>query len=97
VRFPEVFVKTACRHQTTTLQGRAVRNSTATMEMTEQRRSERKRNQTDFLGATETRGGTDRDRRSERRAHEAAVAAAYEPLVGLKQLGEVEGGEGNEC
>jgi hypothetical protein len=52
----------------------------------EQRRSERKRTQTEFFAATETLGGTDRDPRSERRAREAAVASAYEPLRGLKQL-----------
>ncbi len=58
----------------------------------EQRRSERKRTQTDFLGATETLRGGRRGTAGTSRA--AAIAAAYEPLAGLKQLGEVEGGEG---
>ncbi len=57
------------------------------------RRSDRKRTQTEFLGATEA--GRDRDKESvlaARRAHDAAVASAYEPMGGLKQLGEVGGG-----
>jgi hypothetical protein len=56
------------------------------------RRSQRKRTQTDFVGATEVER-TGRDQLSERRAREAAVASAYEPLVGLKRLGGG-GGEG---
>ncbi len=69
------------------------------MEMTKPRRSDRKRNQTDFLGATETvaqdAGRTQAVRGIARRARAAAIAAAYEPLGGLVQLGEVEGGEGS--
>jgi hypothetical protein len=63
------------------------------------RRSERKRNQTDFLEATETRRDARRSGRGDEaqakasRAHEAAVGNAYEPLGGLVQLGAV-GGEG---
>jgi hypothetical protein len=58
------------------------------------RRSDRKRTQTQFLWATETLGGAGRDHAAERRAREAAVASAYEPLVGLKQLGAAGGGKG---
>jgi hypothetical protein len=69
------------------------------MEMTEQRRSDRKRNQTDFLGATEAvakdAGKTKESQLSACRAREAAIASAYEPLVGLVQLGEAGGGEGS--
>jgi hypothetical protein len=63
------------------------------------RRSERKRTQTDFLGATETlrdarrSGRRDEAQAKASRAHEAAVGNAYEPLGGLVQLGAV-GGEG---
>jgi hypothetical protein len=57
------------------------------------RRSDRKRTQPQFTGATETLGRQVRDQPAERRAREAAIASAYEPLVGLVQLGEV-GGEG---
>jgi hypothetical protein len=60
------------------------------------RRSDRKRTQTQFLEAKKTRGGAGRTTESvlaARRAHDAAVASAYEPMGGLKQLGEV-GGEG---
>ncbi len=70
----------------------------ATIEMAEPRRSDRKRNQTDFLGAGETLGRSGRTKESELsacRAHEAAVANAYERLAGLKQLGEAWGGEGS--
>jgi hypothetical protein len=65
------------------------------------RRSERKRTQTDFLGATETlRDGKEPGRRAAAqakasRARAAAIAAAYEPLGGLVQLGEAGGGEGS--
>jgi hypothetical protein len=58
------------------------------------RRSERKRNQTDFLGATETLRDARRERPATSRARAAAIAAAYEPLGGLQQLGEAGGGEG---
>jgi hypothetical protein len=63
-----------------------------TFDMSEPRRSDRKRTQTQFQGATETLGGG-RDQRSERRARAATVAKAYEPLGGLVQLGEA-GGDG---
>ncbi len=64
--------------------------------MSELRRSDRKRRQTDFLEGTETgRRQTKESALSARRARAAAIAAAYEPLVGLVQLGEVEGGEGS--
>ncbi len=63
------------------------------------RRSDRKRTQTQFQGATETvardAGRTRAVQGKARKAREAAVASAYEPLVGLKQLGEVGGGEGS--
>jgi hypothetical protein len=65
------------------------------------RRSERKRTATDFLGAAETRrdargGGRSAAAQAKAsRARAAAVGNAYEPLVGLVQLGEVEGGEGS--
>jgi hypothetical protein len=50
---------------------------------------------TDFLGGTEAgRDKTKQSQLSARLAREAAIASAYEPLVGLKQLGEVEGGGG---
>jgi hypothetical protein len=65
-----------------------------TLDMAELRRSERKRSQTQFFEATETRGGTDRDRLSGALAREAAVASAYEPLVGLVQLGAARGASG---
>jgi hypothetical protein len=59
------------------------------------RRSDRKRTQTQFLGATEApRSQTKESQLSACRAREAAVASAYEPLGGLVQLGEVGGGEG---
>jgi hypothetical protein len=61
------------------------------------RRSDRKRTQTQFLEATETRGGAGRTTESAlsaRRARAAAIASAYEPLGGLVQLGEAGGGEG---
>jgi hypothetical protein len=67
--------------------------------MSDLRRSERKRTQTQFQAATEVRkkGGPLRTKQSQLsawRAREAAIASAYEPLVGLKQLGAVGGGEG---
>jgi hypothetical protein len=66
--------------------------------MSDLRRSERKRTQTQFLGATETvardAGRTQAVQGIARRARAAAIAAAYEPLVGLVQLGEAGGGEG---
>jgi hypothetical protein len=66
--------------------------------MAELRRSERKRTQTQFEAATETvardAGKTRAVQGRARRAREAAVASAYEPLVGLKQLGAAGGGEG---
>ncbi len=69
------------------------------MQMTEPLRSDRKRNQTDFLGATEAvakdAGKTKESQLSACRAREAAIASAYEPLVGLVQLGEAGGGEGS--
>jgi hypothetical protein len=62
-------------------------------------RSDRKRNQTDFLGATETvakdTGKTRAGQGRARRARATAIAAAYEPLGGLVQLGEAGGGEGS--
>jgi hypothetical protein len=68
------------------------------MEMTKPRRSERKRTQTQFQGATETvannAGRTQAVEGRARRARAAAIAAAYEPLGGLVQLGEAGGGEG---
>jgi hypothetical protein len=68
------------------------------MEMTEPRRSDRKRTATDFLGATETvardAGRTRAVQAVAREAREAAVASAYQPLGGLVQLGAVGGGEG---
>jgi hypothetical protein len=63
--------------------------------MSELRRSDRKRRQTDFLEGTEAgRDKTTERALSARLAHEAAVESAYEPLVGLKQLGAMGGGEG---
>jgi hypothetical protein len=63
------------------------------------RRSERKRTQTQFQGATETvannAGRTRAVQEIASRARAAAIAAAYEPLVGLVQLGEAGGGEGS--
>jgi hypothetical protein len=62
--------------------------------MSEPRRTDRKRTQTQFTGATEVKGkggGTKESALSACRAPEAAIASAYEPLVGLKQLGAVEG------
>jgi hypothetical protein len=62
-------------------------------DMSEPRSSDRKRTPTDFLGATEApRSQTKAEQDKARRAHEAAVANAYGPLVGLKQLGEAGGG-----
>jgi hypothetical protein len=64
--------------------------------MSDLRSSDRKRNQTDFLGATET--GRDLSAQAQaqaRRARAAAIAAASEPLGGLVQLGEAGGGEGS--
>jgi hypothetical protein len=66
--------------------------------MSEPRRSDRKRTQTHFQGATEVSGrggGTKDGKATARRARAAAVASAYEPLGGLKQLGEAGGGEGS--
>jgi hypothetical protein len=68
-------------------------HSPATIEMIELRRSDRKRNQTDFLGATETLRDGRRGTAGTSRARAAAIAAAYEPLAGLVQLGAV-GAEG---
>jgi hypothetical protein len=66
--------------------------------MSEPRRSDRKRSQTQFQGATEAvardAGRTTAVQGGARRAREAAVASAYEPLVELKQLGAAGGGEG---
>jgi hypothetical protein len=59
--------------------------------MSEPRRSDIKRNQTQFLGGTEEQGAQ-RTSQESHEAREAAVANAYEPLGGLKQLGEVGGG-----
>jgi hypothetical protein len=60
------------------------------------RRSERKRTQTDFLAATEAVAGRTRAVQGiARQAREVAVAAAYEPLAGLVQLGAAGGGEGS--
>jgi hypothetical protein len=67
--------------------------------MSDLRRSERKRTQTQFEAATETvansSGRTKAVQGRARRARAAAIAAAYEPLVGLVQLGEAGGGEGS--
>jgi hypothetical protein len=67
--------------------------------MSEPRRSERKRTQTDFLGATESvakaAGRTQAVQGIASRAREAAIASAYEPLGGLVQLGAAGGGEGS--
>ncbi len=61
----------------------------------EPRRSQRKRNQTDFLGGTEApRKSVTEAKREARRAHEAAIASAYDRLVGLVQLGEAGGAGG---
>jgi hypothetical protein len=61
------------------------------------RRSGRKRTQTQFEAATETvakdAGRTRAVQGIARRARAAAIAAAYEPLGGLVQLGEAGGGE----
>jgi hypothetical protein len=56
--------------------------------MSEERRSDRKPTQTDFLGLTQTppKGQAKAISEPARRARKAAVASAYEPLVGLKQL-----------
>jgi hypothetical protein len=66
------------------------------LEMSDPRRSDRKRTQTQLTGATETErrpgGGTREERNQASRAREAAVASAYGPLDGVVQLGEV-GGE----
>ena len=63
------------------------------------RRSERKRTQTQFQAATEPvardAGRTQAVQGRAGRARAAAIASAYEPLVGLKQLGAVGGGEGS--
>jgi hypothetical protein len=67
---------------------------TPLLNMSEPRGSDRKRTQTQFFAATETRGDANRDQPAERRARAAAIAKAYEPLGGLKQLGAVGGGEG---
>jgi hypothetical protein len=62
------------------------------------RRSGRKRTQTQFQAATETvardAGKTQAGQGRARRARAAAIAASYEPLGGLVQLGEAGGGEG---
>jgi hypothetical protein len=66
------------------------------MDRAKPRRTDRKRSQTDFLGATEApRSQTKQSQLSARRAREAAIDSAYEPICALKQLGEVEGGEGS--
>jgi hypothetical protein len=63
--------------------------------MSELRRSDRKRTQTQFQGATEGhRRQTLENQLSSRRAHEAAVASAYEPLGGLVQLSAAGSGGG---
>ncbi len=67
--------------------------SDSPVNMSEPRRSDRKRTQTQFQGGTEA-PRTGRDRLSEALARAAAIASAYEPLVGLVQLGAVGGGEG---
>ncbi len=70
-------------------------SSPASVEMSDLRRSERKRTQTQFEAATETvansSGRTKAVQGIASRARAAAVASAYEPLGGLVQLG---GGEG---
>ncbi len=71
------------------------RTAAHTSPMSELRRSDRKRTQTQFFEATETLGRkTKESQLSACRAHAAAVASAYYPLGGLVQLGEVEGAEG---
>jgi hypothetical protein len=64
-------------------------------DMSELRRSDRKRTATDFLGLAQAPPKSQAAEVSQpaRRAREAALASAYEPLVGLVQLCEV-GGEG---
>jgi hypothetical protein len=61
-----------------------------------QRRSDRKRTQNPFHQPEEAprKNYTKENQQQAARAHEAAVAAAYEPLRGLKQLSEAGGGEG---
>jgi hypothetical protein len=64
--------------------------------MSDLRRSDRKRTQTQFTQATQAlQVRTQESERAASRRREAAVASAYGGLVGLKQLGAAGGGEGS--
>jgi hypothetical protein len=66
-------------------------------DMSEPRRSDRKRAATDFLGAKSSealQSSSKEAKEAARLADEAAVASAYDRLVGLVQLGQAGGGGG---